>query len=100
MKKAKKETIIHFYLRQPASRVTVVRDNKENILQVQSISIPDDSYRVIYDDKTTIVIMNDGSMGTAHCDEEDTYSRQRGHDIASYRTKIESLKKHLKKLCE
>jgi len=60
--------------------------------------IEKDDYKVILNDRVTVVILSDGSKGIAKCLPEDEYDQQKGIEIAFTKAQIKSLNKKLKKL--
>lgn len=60
--------------------------------------IPAKSQRVIWSDKATIVILDDGTKGVARCCPEDKHNKLKGLKIAYLRARIKSMQKELKEL--
>jgi len=57
-----------------------------------------ESYKLIINGNTTIVILDDGSKGIAKCSLNDEYNMNKGIDIAYTRAIIESSQKKLREL--
>lgn len=71
-------------------------DTDGNLVKEDSFTIPEKFERVIYSDKYTIVMLNDGSKGVAKCMDGDSFNETTGVKIAYLRAKIKSLQKELK----
>ena len=56
--------------------------------------------RVIYNGNRTVVLLEDGTKGTAKCSDEDDFDKERGLNIAYRRAKIRQMTKELKQLCK
>jgi len=64
----------------------------------QTIDSGNESYKLIINDNTTIVILDDGCKGVAKCMESDEYDMDKGIDIAYTKAIIKSSQKKLKML--
>jgi len=64
----------------------------------QTIDSGDESYKLIINGNTTIVILDDGSKGIAKCLDSDVYDMDKGIDIAYTKAIIKSSQKKLKGL--
>jgi len=73
-----------------------IKHNNEVIDQI--IDSGSESYKLIINGNTTIVILDDGSKGVAKCMESDEYDMDKGVDIAYTRAIIKSSQKKLKGL--
>lgn len=58
----------------------------------------ENNIRLIFNDRVTIAILEDGCKGISKCLETDIYDRDKGIEIAITKATIKSLKKKLKKL--
>ena len=63
---------------------------------IEEIKTDEDVKRVIYSDKVTVVILNNGIKGIAKCLEEDEYDKKVGYRIAYLKAKIKEMNKELK----
>jgi hypothetical protein len=89
---------VHIYERQPRESTVYVRNRKGDLISVQTIHGKKSNYKVIYNGRTTIVILDDGNKGIAKCNPKDKYSIQIGHDIALNRATIKQLENEIKTL--
>ena len=64
---------------------------------IEEIKTDEDVKRVIYSDKVTVVILNNGIKGIAKCLEEDEYDKKVGYRIAYLKAKIKEMNKELKR---
>ena len=64
----------------------------------QTIDSGNESYKLIINGNTTIIILDDGCKGVAKCLPSDEYDLDRGVDIAYTRAIIESSQKKLREL--
>lgn len=65
--------------------------NEEKVAEENNI-------RLIFNDRVTVAILEDGCKGISKCLETDIYDRDKGIEIAVTKATIKSLKKKLKKL--
>ena len=63
---------------------------------IEEIKTDEDVKRVIYSDKVTVVILNNGIKGIAKCLEEDEYDKKIGYRIAYLKAKVKEMNKELK----
>lgn len=63
---------------------------------IEEIKTDEDVKRVIYSDRVTVVILNNGIKGIAKCLEEDEYDKKVGYRIAYLKAKIKEMNKELK----
>lgn len=63
---------------------------------IEEIKTDEDVKRVIYSDKVTVVILNNGIKGIAKCLEEDEYDKKTGYRIAYLKAKIKEMNKELR----
>ena len=63
---------------------------------IEEIKTDEDVKRVIYSDKVTVVILNNGIKGIAKCLEEDEYDKKVGYRIAYLKAKVKEMNKELK----
>ena len=73
-----------------------IKHNNEVIDQI--IDSGSESYKLIINGNTTIVILDDGCKGIAKCMESDEYDMDKGVDIAYTKAIIKSSQKKLKGL--
>ena len=64
---------------------------------IEEIKTDEDVKRVIYSDKVTVVILNNGIKGIAKCLEEDEYDKKVGYRIAYLKAKVKEMNKELKR---
>lgn len=64
---------------------------------IKEIKTDEDVKRVIYSDKVTVVILNNGIKGIAKCLEEDEYDKKVGYRIAYLKAKVKEMNKELKR---
>lgn len=64
---------------------------------IEKIKTDEDVKRVIYSDKVTVVILNNGIKGIAKCLEEDEYDKKVGYRIAYLKAKVKEMNKELKR---
>lgn len=64
---------------------------------IEEIKTDEDVKRVIYSDKVTVVILNNGIKGIAKCLEEDEYDKKVGYRIAHLKAKVKEMNKELKR---
>lgn len=93
----KNGTKVHIHKIFPRSLYVEVKTNC-GFTEEQLITKPDEIYKVIYQGRKTIVILEDGSKGVSKCSPYDMYSLQKGHDIAHKRAKIRQLQKQIDEL--
>ncbi len=89
---------VHKYKHESYALNTTVTDGNGFVIDQQHITKPEKNYKVIYNGKATIVILEDGTKGIAKCSPEDKFSVQMGHDIAIIRANIKKLQKDLRNL--
>lgn len=63
---------------------------------IEEIKTDEDVKRVIYSDRVTVVILNNGIKGIAKCLDEDEYDKKVGYRIAYLKAKIKEMNKELK----
>lgn len=63
---------------------------------IEEIKTDEDVKRVIYSDRVTVVILNNGIKGIAKCLEEDEYDKKIGYRIAYLKAKVKEMNKELK----
>lgn len=68
----------------------------EQVTEVFVYEPEEEEVRVIYNNRATVVILEDGSRGVSKCLPEDEYDADLGFDIAYTRAKIKQLQKDLK----
>lgn len=91
-------TKIHIHNVLPYTFNSIVKTPEGKIVQEQLVSGGKRSYKVIYNDDVTVVILEDGSKGIAKKNPEDTYDIQVGHDIAHARARIQQAEKQIKEI--
>lgn len=64
---------------------------------IEETKTDEDVKRVIYSDKVTVVILNNGIKGIAKCLEEDEYDKKVGYRIAYLKAKVKEMNKELKR---
>lgn len=64
---------------------------------IEEIKTDEDVKRVIYSDRVTVVILNNGIKGIAKCLEEDEYDKKVGYRIAYLKAKVKEMNKELKR---
>jgi hypothetical protein len=79
------------------SNATVKLPNGE-LLEEQHVIKDAEKYKLIFNNDTTIVILNDGSKGIAKRNPIDNYDTQIGYEIAYCRAKIKSFEKEIKRI--
>ena len=94
--KEKPSNQVYTYEMIPHNINWVIKHNNEIIHQV--IDSGSESYKLITNGNTTIVILDDGCKGVAKCLPSDEYDLDRGVDIAYTKAMIKSYQKKLKEL--
>jgi hypothetical protein len=96
-----KGKITHHYERNNVNRITTITDNDGMVVSVQSVQLcGGHKYSVTYDvdNRSTVVTLNDGTVGIALCNKNDTFNVQTGHDIAYNRALIKQLQMEIDEL--
>lgn len=88
------------YEQQPYKAIWINKSNKETDKRVVTKDIEKFSFKAIFNNKTTIVILKDGSKGISKCMPEDKYDLQKGLNIAYRKAMIKYYQKQLKELCK
>ena len=94
--KEKPSNQVYTYEMIPHNINWVIKHNNEIIHQV--IDSGSESYKLITNGNTTIVILDDGCKGVSKCLPSDEYDLDRGVDIAYTKAMIKSYQKKLKEL--
>lgn len=92
--------VTHLHEILPYTFNCIVTNPNGEVIQKQLIKGKTGTYKVIYNDDVTVVILSDGSKGVAKRNPKDTYNRQIGHDIAHARAKIKKLEKEIKSISQ
>ncbi|MBL4951078.1 hypothetical protein JK635_02335 [Neobacillus sp. YIM B02564] len=90
--------ITHIHEILPYTFNSIVTLPNGEVLQKQLVKGKPNTYKVIYNDDVTVVILEDGSKGVAIKSPKDAYNKQIGHDIAHKRARIKQLKKEIEQL--
>lgn len=76
------------------STITNSDGTTENLVEL----VKESTHKAIYNNRTVIVILDDGSKGISKCSPDDEYNSLKGLEIANLRAYIKKAQKDLKKL--
>lgn len=93
-------TKIHIHNILPYTFNCMVKSPDGKVVQEQLVRGQKGSYKVIYNDDVTVVILSDGTKGIAKRNPADPYKLQVGHDIAHARASIKQLEKQISDIIE
>jgi hypothetical protein len=93
---------IHHYRNLPSTFNSIITNPDGSLIQEQFIQNSESSHKVIYNyaDRTTVVILEDGTKGVARCNPTDEFDISRGYLIAKYRADIKKMQKRIRELSE
>lgn len=91
---------IHHYRVLPHTFNSIITNPDGSLVQEQFIQQSESSHKVIYNygDRTTVVILEDGTKGVAKCNPSDEFDINRGYTIAKYRADIKKMEKRIQEI--
>lgn len=84
----------------PSITNCIVTNSEGTTVDEHAIIPKKNNYKMIVNDKTVIIIFEDGSKGIAQCHPNDYFNLQLGHDIAYSRASIKHLESKIKHMCK